>query len=698
MVKQAHEDLGRRLSALRADFAALGTRAADAASALAAKLPPPPALLDELSAARDAFTELRDAMLEHAGTLALVLNGEQLGTLRDLEPVLAAIGAAEERQIQQQAWEKAREIALTALDHVMTLIHREEKSFAPLAECQVRARELHGVLSASTPEDLEHETVMLSGKLRPFTELMALVDGWNALDDDRCAFLQDAITQSFGRPLALAALRGKLGRERELPATEARGRGRGAMEPAYPPTMYGAPVYPAGAYPAYAAPAADAGAASTGAPATPAPAGGGPAYPVGPSGYPVGAPAYAAGAPGGGGGAAPPAAGGGPMMPGGGVVYGGGGPGVVVTGGGGGGAPGGGGVVMGGGGGVGGGGPVMAGAGGSLVVEIRLSGDKIAVETPAARKEREELLERLAQESAQWWIAARNGWKAMGERGASFADAARDYLKRFPTMLSVPLQKSAEAEGGRVAEGYALLLAHIEKMEEGFVREALTRLNPQFTTRQKDQSFPLGQELYLYVVAEGRLYKTYPDFVKDVVVHALPESSPWVQGGLLESDDETRRFTRPETLGSTSEQTHTVTGWKQRLDPHVFTVAAGPLTTRFFTLRVAGDTLADPPDVEIKLKENDSPSDHAWLITLPMPGKVQPLAPKKHRTGGTTLSGLGREFSGLWIGLFNADPSNERSYELAVTLRRKPPAEAPKQTIKAPAESPVAGKFFGKRR
>src|SRR5439155_15660214 len=103
-----------------------------------------------------------------------------------------------------------------------------------LAECQVRARELHGALSAATPDDLEHETVMLSGKLRPFTELMALVDGWNVLDDDRCAFLQDAITQSFGRPLALAALRGKLGREGEAPVAprEPRGARRSMQESA----------------------------------------------------------------------------------------------------------------------------------------------------------------------------------------------------------------------------------------------------------------------------------------------------------------------------------------------------------------------------------------------------------------------------------------------------------------------------------
>ena len=688
MLKQVHDDLGRRLSALRADFAALGSRAADAASALAAKLPPPPALLDELTAAREAFAELREAMLEQAGSLALVLDGERLGTLRDLEPVLAAIGAAEERQARQQAWEEAREGALFLLDRVMALIHRDEPGFGVLATCQARARELHEALSRATPDDVEHETVMLSGKLRPFSELLALVDGWNVLDDDRCAFLQDAITQSFGRPLALAALRGKLAREGELSPPEPRVAGRGASDPAYPYGVYSpsggygpsAAAYPA---PTYAAPPAEAGAAAA-APAAAGPAAGGPAYAPSVPAYPA-APAYAAGG-------GPPAAGapmvhgGAPGVPGGAAMSSGTPSGVVTSGG----APGvPGGVVM-------GGGPLVAGPGGSLVLEIRLSGDKINVETPEARKEREELLERLAQEKAQWWTGARDGWRAMNERGGSLAEAARDYLERFPTLLSVPLQKSAEAEGGLVAEGYALLLAHIEKMEEGFVRQALTRLNPQFTTREKDQSYPLGQELYLYVVAEGRLYKTYPDFVKDVVVNALPAPGPWVQCGLVESDAATRRFTRGERLGSREEQAETITGWRERIGPHLFRVTTGPLTTRFFTLRLAGDTRADPPDVEIKLLENDAPTDHAWLITLPMPGKVQPLAPKRHRTGGTTLTGLGKEFSGLWIGVFNADPSNERSYELSIALRRKPPTEAPRQ-MSAPALSPVAGKFFGRK-
>jgi hypothetical protein len=335
---------------------------------------------------------------------------------------------------------------------------------------------------------------------------------------------------------------------------------------------------------------------------------------------------------------------------------------------------------------------------GSVVVEIRLSGDRIAVETPQARREREELLERLAQERAPWWIAARRGWTAMRERGAGLADAAADYLGRFPFMLSVPLPRSAEPACGEVAEGYALLLAHIEKQEEGFVGEALTRLNPQFTTRERDESYPLGQELYLYVVAEGRLYKTYPDFVREVLVHALPSAAPWVQGGLVESDDQTRLFRRPETLGSTQERTETVTGWKERIGPHVFTTAVAPLTTRFFTVRLAGTALADPPDVEIKLRENEAPTDHAWLIPVPVSGKGQPLSARRHRTGGTTLSGLGKELGGLWIGVFNADPSNDRHYELSIAFRRKPPTDGLRPGTKAAAPSPAATRFFGKKR
>jgi hypothetical protein len=645
-VNQAHGELGHRLATLRSDFASLGTRAAGAAEALVATLPPPTELLEELTAARLAFADLRSAMVEQAGALSITLEAESLGTLRDLEPVLDAIAAAEVRRVRLAAWEAARKDALLVLERVRAIVHREDRSLPTLTECQGRARELHATLSGPAPEALEEETTRLPEQTRPYTELLALIEGWNVLDDDRCAVLQDTITESFGRTLALAALRGKLGREGEAPPPPPISRTR-PRSPVRVPDL--APPEPV---PSLRAPVA---AAPPRVEPPPLPA------PPTPSWPPAPVPVVALAPP-----PVPPARATPPPAP------------VVVA-------------------------PmeappdeeelelVGAADGGALLENPGLSGDTIEVEAALEGSEQEEQLERLAQETARWWITARAGWNGLRERGLTFGDAAFDYLKRFPYLMSVPLQQSPEFEGGRLAEGYALLLAHIDQQEEGFVRDALARLNPQFGTRDKDQVYPLSQELYLHVVAEGRLYKTYPDFVREVVQHTVPRPGPWVQGGIVEDDDSTALFMRSERPGSSEEQTRTLTDTKERLGPHLFRVTLGPLTTRFFTLRVAGEALADPPNVEIKLKENDAPTDHAWLVTLPVGGATATAAPRKHRTGGTTLEELGRQFSGYWMGIFNADPNRDRDYELSVILRRKP-APIPKENKPAPE------RFFGKKR
>ena len=92
---------------------------------------------------------------------------------------------------------------------------------------------------------------------------------------------------------------------------------------------------------------------------------------------------------------------------------------------------------------------------------------------------------------------------------------------------------------------------------------------------------------------------------------------------------------------------------------------------------------------------SDAPTDHAWLVTLPAPDKAQPAAPRKHRVGGTTLEELGRQFSGFWMGVFNADPSNDRVYELSIILRRKPPPLPPDPK---PAPKNASDRYFGKTR
>lgn len=665
-----HEELGRRLEGLRADFTALGARAVDTAAAVARTALPPAELLDELIGARRAFADLRDAVAGEAAAAAVLVESDALRSLRDLEPVLISIRQAEEHRARVAAWEEARAQALRVLDRVAGFSHVEEKTFGPLVECQAQAAELRAALAERVPEDLETETAALPGRVRPFADLATLVQGWNVLDDDRCASLEDTITRTFGRPLALATLRGKLGREGETRSGAPRARRRGAARGRAP----------AGEAQDAGAPAADAVSTTGMTAAAPAEAGLQPAIgaasatPAGPGVSVVGPgvvlpPAAAAGRAAGQGG---PGAVAGASV--GAPATGGARPGVPVA--------------------HTGAGPVSSGASGSIVVEIRVSGDKVAVETPEARKEREERLERLAAETARWWIEARRGWTAMRERGTGFADAVRENLRRAPHLLSVPIRDTGDGPHTHLAEGYALLLEHVERQEGGFVHEALGRLNPQLTARGLDDSYPLGQELYLYLVAEGRLYKTYPDFVREILKSALPDVDPWVQGGLVETEEETRQIVRDEEPGTDEARTETFSEPAARRGPHRFTFALGPLTVRFFTLVVEGE-LGVPPDVEIRLKANDAPADQAWIVVLPA-GEGEVREPRKHRVGGTTLEKLGKEFGGAWIAVFNADPSNDRRYELALTLKR--PAPPPTRTAAAPPAPEPAPTFFGRPR
>src|SRR5882724_11714138 len=587
------DDLRQRLAALRTRFAEVAARAAAAAAAMRASAVPAEALLDDLRGTAADFDELRLAILDEASTLPSAPEPARLGTLTALDALVTTIAGAATDRARRAAWEAARDDALSTLDRVMTLVHREDTDFPPLAECQGKARELHAALSAAQPADLERITTMVSGGIRPFAELIALAEGWNRLDDERCALLQDSISQNFGRPLALATVRGKLGREGEIIITP---------EAAEAPE---APIVPT----ARAAPVA----------ATPA-AGDVPVPGVAPVG---GGMRAAAGAPASGGGAPT-------------------GPPVVA-------------------------GDRVAPPGSPLVVEIRLSGERVQVETPQERRAREELLERMAEETAQWWVGARRGWESLAQRGLPPAEAAREALARFPYLLSVPLAKSDEFEDGRLAEGYAILLQRLEKEESGFVRAALSRLNPQFATRARDETYALGHELYLYIVAEGRFHKTYPDFLKDVLVHALPEPGVWLQGAITDAEGSTTIVTRPEQPGGRPEQSRTLTEAAERFTTHTFGVTTGPLTARVFSVQAGG--LSDPTDVDIHLKENGAATDHAWVVVAPMDGT--PQAPRKHRVGGTKIEQLGAQHRAVWIAAFNSDPNADKRYELTVALKRK---------------------------
>ena len=571
------EELRQQLIALRTRFGDVGARAAAAAEDVCVSVAPAEDLLEDLRSTVDDFNDLRRAIVDQLSGFPNTPDPTKLSTLKALDAVLTAMERVAAEQARRAAWEGARDDALVTLGRVLTLIHREDPKSAALAECQTQARELHEALVSAPSGDVEQ----LSAHLRPFVELVTLADGWNQLEDEHCASLQDSITHTFGRPLALAALRGKLGHQGEV-----------VEEPAPPPP----PPPPV----AVAAPTS----------APPAPVGAGPP------------PDDARVAP-------PP--------------------------------------------------------GSPLLVELRASGERVQVETPQERRAREALLERLAAQSARWWIGARAGWESLVQRGLRPAEATRDTLKRFPYLLSVPLSRSDEFESGRLAEGYAILLQRLEKEEPGFVRGALARLNPQLTGRVMDESYPLGQELYLYVVAEGRLYKTFPELVRDVLGQALPEPGLWLQASITETNDATTIVTRPEQPGGCHEESRTLTHAAERFAAHTFSVTTGPLTTRVFS--VQAEELAQPTDLDIRLTENGSPTDRAWIVVAPASG--QPDEPRKHRAGGTKIERLGREQRAVWIAAFNSDPNSEKTYQLTLTLsRRTPTLTKPEPKAAAPHSSP----------
>lgn len=641
-MNQAHEDLQRRIAALRTRFADVGARAAAASRALTTTAPPPERLLEELSAVGAEFAALRTAVLEQAASLTRPPAPSSVMRLRDLESVMSAVIAAEGERARRAAWDLACENAVGVLDRVRSLIHREDREFGGLLECQAKARELRTVLTGPPPTDLAEQAAQIETQLRPFIALLALVDGWNRLDDERCASLQDVVAQTFGRPLGLAALRGKLGHEGEAtPAREAPRPAPAAAEPSEPPTRF------------FTA------AAATEPIAPPAPV-------VAPAPRPVAVPSPFVAPP------APPSP---PPPP----------PAPAVD-------PARGTLLE----------RVMPAArpgnepwmqpasDAQLEVEIRLNTDQVHVETPEERREREALLERLAAKNAQWWIRARTGYKDLVARGVSAANAARDTLGKFPYLLSVPLQDTVKFAGGRLAEGYAILLQRIEKEEPEFVATALTRLNPQFTTGGNTDSYPLGQELYLYVVAQGRLYKTYPEFLKDVLAHVLPEPGVWLQGSIIDEDDATHVVTNDATPGSSAAGSRRLTAAGDRGTEQTFSVTTGPLTTRVFM--VQADKLKFPTDVDIKLKENDSAADKAWIIVVPDSGK--PEAAKRHRGGGTTVESLGKDNRSVFIAIFNSDPNTEKRYDLSITLKRKSATPTKPDPAKHPAtkQSPFAPK------
>jgi len=268
-------------------------------------------------------------------------------------------------------------------------------------------------------------------------------------------------------------------------------------------------------------------------------------------------------------------------------------------------------------------------------------------------------------EGAQWWVSAWARWTSW-KGTIDFKAGAKQELGKYAYLLSVPIQQSADYEEGLLAYGYSILLDFLERQSPGIVTKALNSLKT-FVPGKAAPS--VGAHLYNFLVNEARLAEQYPEFVKSVLLAAVPEPGLWTQARILESATETSVFTHPSPrVGDPDHATQRITHDRQRFADHRFPMTLSPLTARFFA--VAAD-VKEPREIGVKVKGGRAESKDAWLLMMPPVGRADlksetvRLVPE-----GTAVPALGKDCATLWVAVFNPDPKAEKKYELTLTLKK----------------------------
>ncbi|HTM52001.1 MAG TPA: hypothetical protein VL285_25075 [Bryobacteraceae bacterium] len=205
-----YKQLEQELSALGKVFADLGARLSEVAKEVTAPgVNPSESLLEQISASRASFENVRAAVHGHA-TAMLVSPLPKLGELvsiATMDGLLKASAVAEEAKFSIDG-ERAN--ALAILDRVLSIIHRETGDFKPLQECLAKVGELRSAVSAVAWPQRHPETEAIVGLKHPTTDLLQFVENLDRIDDDSWMALETTITQTYSKPLFVAASRGKL--------------------------------------------------------------------------------------------------------------------------------------------------------------------------------------------------------------------------------------------------------------------------------------------------------------------------------------------------------------------------------------------------------------------------------------------------------------------------------------------------------
>lgn len=206
----SHADLLQDFSLVTKSFEQLGQRLSEVAEQVRTTgMLPSESLIDEITASRRNFTELRTRAIELVALMSETPQtaAEEIGSMKELEALLQVAAEAQRKRAQQ---EKTRMRALTVLDRLLSLVHRDQPDFGPLTECQAKSRALREAIHDYTGSEPHPDITPLAQGRHPLAELLTLVEGYDDLDNDLWLLLQHAVAENFGKSLAMSAARGKL--------------------------------------------------------------------------------------------------------------------------------------------------------------------------------------------------------------------------------------------------------------------------------------------------------------------------------------------------------------------------------------------------------------------------------------------------------------------------------------------------------
>ena len=205
-----YKQLEQDLSALTNVFSDLGSRLSEAAKDVTTGgVQPSEKLIEQILTARTRFESVRSAVHGQAGSMLVspLPKADELASIHAIGALLKTAATAEESKYSAQG---EQERATNILSRVLAITHRETAAFQPLQDCHAKVAELRNAISKVAWPNRHPEFESVIGLRHPSTVLLNFVENLDTLEDDKWIALETTITEAYGKPLFVAASRGKL--------------------------------------------------------------------------------------------------------------------------------------------------------------------------------------------------------------------------------------------------------------------------------------------------------------------------------------------------------------------------------------------------------------------------------------------------------------------------------------------------------